>query len=86
MHVCHTLMFQVIKQIKILIKDKTSKHNMQFLNEVVIMKGKQNPNPHGPGTTTVTVCLPLPLSPHPYMVLPVSQSLLVQSVSALCLD
>ncbi len=32
---------------------------------------------------TVTVCLPLPLSPHPYMVLPVSQSLLVQSVSAL---
>ncbi len=34
----------------------------------------------------VTVCLPLPLSPHPYMVLPVSQSLLVQSVSALCLD
>ncbi len=35
---------------------------------------------------TVTVCLPLPLSPHPYMVLPVSQSLLVQSVSALCLD
>ncbi len=34
----------------------------------------------------VTVCLPLPLSPHPYMALPVSQSLLVQSVSALCLD
>ncbi len=34
-------------------------------------------------STTVTVCLPLPLSPHPYMVLPVSQSLLVQSVSAL---
>ncbi len=36
--------------------------------------------------TGVTVCLPLPLSPHPYMVLPVSQSLLVQSLSALCLD
>ncbi len=32
---------------------------------------------------TVRLCLPLPLSPHPYMVLPVSQSLLVQSVSAL---
>ncbi len=31
----------------------------------------------------VRLCLPLPLSPHPYMVLPVSQSLLVQSVSAL---
>ncbi len=35
------------------------------------------------GGGNVTVCLPLPLSPHPYMVLPVSQSLLVQSVSAL---
>ncbi len=34
----------------------------------------------------VRLCLPLPLFPHPYMVLPVSQSLLVQSVSALCLD
>ncbi len=34
----------------------------------------------------VTVCLPLPLSPHPYMVLPVSQSLLVQLVPALCPD
>ncbi len=33
--------------------------------------------------TAVRLCLPLPLSPHPYMVLPVSQSLLVQSVSAL---
>ncbi len=40
----------------------------------------------GGGGGNVTVCLPLPLSPHPYMVLPVSQSLLVQSVSALCLD
>ncbi len=37
-------------------------------------------------TSTVTVCLPLPLSPHPYMVLPVSQSLLVQLVPALCPD
>ncbi len=35
---------------------------------------------------SVTVCLPLPLSPHPYMVLPVSQSLLVQLVPALCPD
>ncbi len=34
----------------------------------------------------VTVCLPLPLSPHPYMVLSVSQSLLVQLVPALCPD
>ncbi len=33
LHVCHTLMFQIIKQIKKLIKDNTSKHNMQFLNE-----------------------------------------------------
>ncbi len=34
----------------------------------------------------VRLCLPLPLFPHPYMGLPVSQSLLVQSVSAVCLD
>ncbi len=35
---------------------------------------------------SVRLCLPLPLFPCPYMVLPVSQSLLVQSVSAVCLD
>ncbi len=34
----------------------------------------------------VRLCLPLPLFPCPYKVLPVSQSLLVQSVSAVCLD
>ncbi len=38
------------------------------------------------GGGNVTVCLPLPLSPHPYMVLPVSQSLWVQLVPALCPD
>ncbi len=38
------------------------------------------------GILRSTLSLPLPLFPHPYMVLPVSQSLLVQSVSALCLD
>ncbi len=35
---------------------------------------------------SVRLCFPLPLFPCPYMVLPVSQSLLVQSVSAVCLD
>ncbi len=38
------------------------------------------------GGGNVRLCLPLPLFPHPYMVLSVSQSLLVQSVSAVCLD
>ncbi len=38
------------------------------------------------GGGNVRLCLPLPLFPCPYMVLPVSQSLLVQSVSAVCLD
>uniref|UniRef100_A0A8C2JFD5 Phospholipid phosphatase-related protein type 5 n=1 Tax=Cyprinus carpio TaxID=7962 RepID=A0A8C2JFD5_CYPCA len=47
LHVCHTLMFQIIKQILILVKDNTSEHNIQFLN-VFIIKGKQNPKLHGP--------------------------------------
>ncbi len=46
LHPCHTLMFQIIKQIKILIKDNTSKHNMQFLNDVFYYEGEKTIQTH----------------------------------------
>ncbi len=55
LQVCHTLMFQIIKQIEILIKDNTSKHNMQFLNEVFYYEEMTKSKPAWP---CVKKCLP----------------------------